>query len=66
MNHRFYVNKSDINLDNMLLPKEVIHHINVLRIKVHQTIEIFDGEGAVYIFLITMPRLVYQHLNEYF
>jgi 16S rRNA (uracil1498-N3)-methyltransferase len=54
MRHRFYVNKSAIDLNNILLPKDVINHINVLRLRKNDEIEIFDGEGGVYIFIINL------------
>lgn len=49
---RFYLKKSQINIENMLLPKDIITHIHVLRLRVNDSIEVIDGEGGVYTFLI--------------
>jgi 16S rRNA (uracil1498-N3)-methyltransferase len=49
---RFYLKKNLINIENMVLPKDIVTHIYVKRLREKDSIEIIDGEGGVYIFLI--------------
>lgn len=45
--HRFYLNYP-LQKDCFLLPKEISHHINVLRIPNNQNIILFNGDGYEY------------------
>lgn len=67
--YRFYINKNLIIEKNyFLLPQNIIHHINVLRIQNHENIILFNGDGNDYyanIIRITKNNVKVKIVNNY-
>jgi 16S rRNA (uracil1498-N3)-methyltransferase len=47
MSKRFYCQPLPALASDVILPSEIVHHLTVRRIKVGETIELFDGLGSV-------------------